>query len=226
MNMSEPWVSRAMPFGIYMFFIVLHSALKPLVSEEPATAYLTPLLYTIKIGAVTLALAWFWKSYDELDLRSFSFSNFFIGLAAGSCVFILWIHVDWDFATMGKSEVFDPNNLPEKWIYPFIAIRLLGTSVIVPIFEELFWRSFILRYIIHPDFTTVKLGTFTWSSFFISSLLFGAEHQLWLAGIMAGILYNLLLYRTKNLYYCILAHGITNFALGVYVIKTGNWQFW
>ncbi|MGA7827253.1 MAG: CPBP family glutamic-type intramembrane protease [Geobacteraceae bacterium] len=56
--------------------------------------------------------------------------------------------------------------------------------------------------------------------------MFGLEHNLFLAGIMAGIAYNLLLYRTKSLSACILAHGLTNLALGIYVLQTGKWYFW
>ena len=134
--------------------------------------------------------------------------------------------MDWDFATMGSSEAYDPGILPEKAYYTFIAVRLAGTALVVPVFEEIFWRSFVLRYIINQDFTKVKIGAFTWMSFLISSLLFGSEHNLWLAGIMAGVFYNLLLYWSKNIYACIIAHSITNLLLGIYVLKTGSWQFW
>lgn len=127
---------------------------------------------------------------------------------------------------MGGSEAYDPTVLPPAGFWAFIAVRLFGASVVVAIFEELFWRSFILRYIINPDFTKVPIGAFTWPSFLISAALFGTEHHLWLAGIMAGLFYNLLLYRTKHLFYPVLAHGITNFCLGIYVMTTGNWQFW
>jgi len=225
--MNRPWVKRALPFIIYILFIPLYGLIKPFASEETVSiTSLMLLLYCVKIFAVSLALAWFWKSYDELSLPAFNFTNLLIGLAVGIIVFAFWIRMDWEFAAVGGPEIFDPHVLTDGLVYFFIAVRMLGTSVVVPIFEELFWRSLIIRYIINPDFTSVKLGTFTWSSFIVSSLLFGLEHNLWLAGILAGVFYNLLLYRTKNLFYCILAHGITNFILGVYVIKTGSWQFW
>jgi CAAX prenyl protease-like protein len=92
--------------------------------------------------------------------------------------------------------------------------------------EELFWRSFLIRYVISPDFSRVPIGMFTWSSFLITAVLFGLEHNLFVAGILAGIAYNLLLYYTRSLSACILAHAITNFILGVYVLQTGKWHFW
>ncbi len=224
--MNRAWVKRTLPFIIYILFIPLYDLIKPFASEDMVSTFLIPLLYFVKILAVSLALAWFWKSYDELSLPAFHFTNLLIGLTVGIIVFAFWIRMDWEFAVVGKPEIFNPHTLHDGLLYSFIAIRMFGTSMVVPVFEELFWRSLIIRYIISHDFTSVKLGTFTWSSFIVSSLFFGLEHHLWLAGILAGAFYNLLLYRTKNLFYCILAHGITNFLLGVYVIKTGSWQFW
>jgi hypothetical protein len=92
--------------------------------------------------------------------------------------------------------------------------------------EELFWRSFLLRYIINSDFMSVRVGTYTLFSFLVGSGLFGLEHTLVLAGIMAGIAYSLLLYWTKSIYQCVLSHAVTNFVLGIYVLQTGYWQFW
>src|SRR5438094_8129287 len=69
-------------------------------------------------------------------------------------------------------------------------------------------------------------GTFTWISFLITSGLFAAEHAQWLVGLMAGIAYNLLWYRTRSLKACILAHGVTNLGLAVWVLATGQWNFW
>jgi uncharacterized protein len=48
-------------------------------------------------------------------------------------------------------------------------------------------------------FTTVRLGTFTRVSFVVTVVLFSSEHALWLAGMMAGAVYNLLLYKTHCL---------------------------
>lgn len=106
------------------------------------------------------------------------------------------------------------------------AFRLFGAVLVVPVMEELFWRSFLIRYIITPDFTSVPVGCFSWPSFLIASVLFGFEHNLVVAGILAGIVYNLLLYCTRSLSSCIMAHSITNLALGVYVVNTGHWYFW
>lgn len=224
--MTSPWFKRVLPFAVYILFILLKDILKPFWGEGTSSVFAIPVLYSVATVSIVLILAWFWNSYDELQTPSFNILNLLIALITGVIVFVLWINMDWDYATTGVVDGFNPYLLPANLVNPFIAVRMFGTSLVVPIFEELFWRSFILRYIVNPDFTAVKLGTFSWSSFLISSLLFGLEHHLWLAGIMAGLLYSLLLYCTRNLFYCILAHGVTNFLLGLYILNTGNFQFW
>jgi uncharacterized protein len=92
--------------------------------------------------------------------------------------------------------------------------------------EELFWRSFLIRYLIGHDFEKVPIGAFTWASFLVIAILFGSEHHFFLAGIMAGVVYNLLLYHTRSIVHCIFAHAITNLLLGLYVLNSGRWVFW
>jgi hypothetical protein len=105
-------------------------------------------------------------------------------------------------------------------------VRLLGSSLVVPVMEELFWRSFLRRYLINPDFRSIPMGAFTWFSFVGTAVLFGLEHHRVLVGVIAGVLYGLLLVYQKNLKGVVLAHGVTNLGLGIYIMVTRNWMFW
>lgn len=221
-----PAFKRILPFAAYMALILVFDLLKPFVPAGVIADNYTAITYPVKILTSTGILIYYWKSYDELRLDQLRWPHVAGALLIGVVVFILWINMDWDFAAIGSSEPYDPGILAGKSFYAFIAVRLAGAALVVPLFEEIFWRSFVLRYIINQDFTAVKTGAFTWSSFIISSLLFGSEHHLWLAGIMAGVFYNLLLYWSKNIYACIIAHGTTNLLLGIYVLRTGSWRFW
>ena len=223
---NSPAYRRTLPFAVYLILLTVFDLLKPLMPEGVLTDNFTAITYPIMILIVTSILIYYWKSYDELSFENLKFRHVPGALATGAVVFVLWINMDWDFATIGSSQAYDPSILPGKAYYAFLAVRLAGTALVVPVFEEIFWRSFVLRYIINHDFNVVKIGTFTWMSFIISSLLFGSEHHLWLAGIMAGVFYNLLLYWSRSIYACILAHSVTNLLLGIYVIRTGSWQFW
>ena len=135
--------------------------------------------------------------------------------------------MDWSIAAFGETTLFDPfliENATNRNLIIFS--RIFGAALVVPIMEELFWRSFMLRYIITADFATVKVGTFSLTSFIICAVLFGLEHNMFLAGIMAGSCYSLLLYWTKSIFQCILAHAVTNLVLGIYVLQSGYWKFW
>lgn len=115
--------------------------------------------------------------------------------------------------------------------WPYLAnvgVRFLRLVVIVPLVEEIFWRGFLLRYLINEDFTGVPFGTFSWLSFGIVTVGFCLEHSLpdYPAAILTGMLYNLVAYQTRSLSSCVLTHAVTNALLGIYVLHTGQWGFW
>ena len=135
--------------------------------------------------------------------------------------------MDWTLGSAGVPDGFNPALLPgQSTQITMTVFRIAGAVLVVPLMEELFWRSFLIRYIIDKNFDTVRMGTFTWVSFLLTVVLFGLEHNYIYAGIMAGIVYNLLLYRTRSLAHCVLSHAVTNLALAIYVLFTGKWQFW
>ncbi len=231
-TIQKAWFPRVFPFLLFIAFIALESLIDflskyytPLVKVAEYDGYV---FYPIKTVLVAIALLLLWNRYTEIDIKiGFSVKNLLIGFFSGAAVFVLWINMDLKFATMKEPEPYNPfvfNN--SVLFYLIISFRLFGSSVVVPVFEELFWRSFVLRYIINPKFENVPIAKFTWVSFIISSIFFGLEHNLWLAGIMAGLSYCLVLYYTRSLFIAIFSHGITNLLLGIYVITTGNWQFW
>ena len=225
----ESWV-RIVPFAVFMGFIGLQQLLQWATEQGYVTLSDQQLLYLYPVKAILVAtlLLYFLRHYSELrwnDFRVFSHSagSFLLGLL----VFVLWINMDWDFATLGSSAGFNPTLIEHDGLrITMICFRIFGAALVVPLMEELFWRSFLLRYIIDPNFMAVRIGTYTLASLAIGALLFGLEHNLVLAGIMAGVAYSLLLYWTKSVSQCVLAHAVTNFALGLYVLQSGHWHFW
>jgi CAAX prenyl protease-like protein len=213
---SQMWFPRVFPFAVFMAFVVVESI-------YTSDVYL---IYIAKSIVVGLILLYFRDRYTEID-RSVSVKDIFIAVIWGIIVFIFWINMTWDFAIIGEPRAANPYALlSKKSLYLAIFFRVCGSSIVVPVMEEIFWRSFVIRWIDDRNFMSVPLGRFTTRSFIITVLLFGSEHSLWLAGIMAGILYNMLLYYRKNIVLCIISHGVTNFILGIYVLYTGNWMFW
>jgi CAAX prenyl protease-like protein len=96
----------------------------------------------------------------------------------------------------------------------------------VPLAEELAFRGYLTRRLISADFQAVPDGRFTWPSFLISSLLFGALHQRRLAGTIAGMAYALAYYRRGKLIDAVAAHSVTNLCITVSVIATREWSRW
>ena len=96
----------------------------------------------------------------------------------------------------------------------------------MPPIEEMFYRSFLYRYIIKPEFEKVSLQTRHWGAFIITSVLFGFVHREWLAGILCGAAYQWLVLRRGHLGDAMTAHAISNLLLGLWVAYQGAWKFW
>jgi CAAX prenyl protease-like protein len=128
----------------------------------------------------------------------------------------------------GKESVpFDPTSIkPLAWQYVFIGVRVFGAVVVVAFMEEIFWRGFLIRWIDSNDFKRVPIGVCSWKAFGITVVLFGLEHEQWLAGMVCGALYNWLYCRRKDLFSCVLAHATSNAALAAWVLWRGDWKFW
>ena len=58
-----------------------------------------------------------------------------------------------------------------------VGLRFARLVLVVPALEEIFWRGFLLRYLVREDFTGVPIGTFTWMSFTVVALGFMLEHS-------------------------------------------------
>jgi len=98
---------------------------------------------------------------------------------------------------------------------------MAGSTLIVPPLEEVFYRSFLYRYIAKPDFLSVPLNQFLPLPFLATAAVFGFSHNEWLAGILCGAAYQGLVIRKNRLGDAMTAHAITNFLLGLWVVWRG-----
>lgn len=228
--MNIALMSRVAPFGLYMAFIALEELLQFLYKHGLLAITNKEMLfvYPLKIVSVALLLLLLRRNYTELIFREvLNLRYLVISLVVGVIVFAFWIRLDFPGVTMGTLRGFDPTVITDTTLRNILIIsRLFGAVLVVPVMEELFWRSFIIRYIVNPDFCKIPIGFFTWPSFVVTIVLFGVEHNLFLAGMLAGVAYNGLLYYTRSISACVVAHGLTNLLLGVYVLQTGKWYFW
>ena len=181
--------------------------------------------------AICSVLLFRWWRFYEWRPPARVFFTVFIGILA----LVLWVsplaYVVESFHPASKRVPgFDPAFFGAGGLPYFLNLgcRFVRLVIIVPLVEEIFWRGFMLRWLIDSDFTKVPFGTFQWKSFSIVALLFMLEHTPpdWPAALLTGALFNLVAIRTRSLSSCVLVHAITNLGLGLYILRTGDTGFW
>jgi CAAX prenyl protease-like protein len=227
---------------LFLLLLALGSGLKYLGS---AAFWLASPEYWIFPAQTILCGALVFYFRREYEFHAWRRPLFTIGIA--TVVFIIWISPQQFLGFVADSHLgklvrllgidFAPRNIgfdpglfaamPGAY-WGTICFRFLRLVVVVPLVEEIFWRGFLLRYLIAEKFEEVPLGKFSWLSFSAVTLAFCFSHSASdrVAALITGILYNCVAYRTKSLTSCILAHAITNLLLGIWIMKTRQWGFW
>ncbi len=194
-----------------------------------------PLLYALLVGGLLSCMAWLLKGTGIVRPHP----RIALGIIVGLVGIALWIvlaslHVEQELAEFlptwlqPESRVsYNPlEQLEGAVLWGFIAVRLAGIALVVPLAEELFWRGFLLRWLIDPEWEKVPLGEFTASSCAIVTLMFTLAHPEWLAAAVYCLLLNALLYWKRDLWLCVVAHAVSNLVLAWYVLATGEWWLW
>jgi CAAX prenyl protease-like protein len=208
---------QALPFVAPFFLFLVFLAVEGWFPDQHYA------LYPFKTLAVGGVIAWFWRSLPRLRPGA-PWSSAGVGVV----VVILWIGLDPALVHGGApSPGRNPFALyPEALAWALFGFRLLGSALVVPVMEELFWRGFLMRWLIRDEFTQVPLGAYRPFSFFATTALFAAEHgPQWPLGAIAGLIYGGWFLRTKNLGDVMTAHGTTNLLLALYCLCSGDWHF-
>ena len=186
------------------------------------------LLYPAKTLIVGWLL-WRWRKVYAPDFSiKLTSAGYLISILGGLLALFVWISLEAKLPQFGNSAGFNPYAFEymQAAIPMVVALRLIGAALVVPFMEELFWRSFLLRYLINPDFKKVALGEFAWFSFVAVIVMFALEHHRFIQAIFAGIIYTTLVIQQKSLRGSVIAHATTNLGLGLYVIFHQKWIFW
>lgn len=108
----------------------------------------------------------------------------------------------------------------------FLLVRITALAILVPVAEELFWRGFLLRWIASKDWRRTPIGRYTPGSFLAVTFLFALAHPEWIAAALYSALLNWLIYRTRDLWSCVIAHATSNLLLAGYILVTRSWYLW
>src|SRR3954454_17723230 len=214
---ASPEYPRVAPFVVFVVLTTLQG------SFGEASHFW---LYLVK----TLVGAWMvWEMRPFVQEMRWKFSWEAVVVGVGICA--VWVGLDGYYPRLSElGDGWNPNKQFGQgsalaWFY--VGLRLVGSSVVVPPLEEVFYRSFLYRYFVKTNFLTMSLGQYHALSFFVTSILFGLVHpDRWLAGIICGLAYQWLVLRKGRLGDAMTAHAIPNFLLGLWVIWKHAWNFW
>ena len=167
------------------------------------------------VVAALLAVGW-WKGKGPRSSSSRSgqetASTLGLGFFIGLVVFVMWIlpeQFDWawyrKFCIVGEGGT----QAVAEASTAMIVVRLVGSAFVISVAEELFFRKWLIGF----------------AGFWWMVGLFAIEHDRWLVAALCGMIYGWL-YLRKGLFSAIIAHATTNLVLGLWVLKTGQWQFW
>ena len=222
--LSRAALVRVVPFAAFMMLL----ALRGMVPADGSWGIDPRWIYGATVLVVGALLAWFWREYGELVSQTWpTLTEAVIAVVVGLVVFVLWISLDAPWMKLGEATAgFTPLDAQGRIDWPLVVVRWIGAALIVPVMEELFWRSYLMRWIQSPQFESAVPQKVGLKAVVLSTFVFMLAHTLWLAAIVAGLAYALLYLRSGKLWLPIIAHAVTNGALGVWVVVTGKWAFW
>lgn len=198
--------------------------------------------YAVRSAVCLGLLLWLrpWRWYPPLNIR-----NIPLALAVGIAVCVVWVigetewlhrTAPWLYEFYGKWAVLPLGEMrepltefpysPENSGWPLTLVRIAGSALVIGVIEEFFWRGWLYRWMLARNFLRVDPATYDRFAFLAVALVFGLEHQEWLAGWAAGLAYGWLYLKTRDIWAATIAHAVTNALLGWYVVYAEAYWFW
>ena len=223
--MTDANKSTASSARDYWLPLVVFGVFTTLEPYAPGGSY--PWVYLAKIVAVTAVLL-----RGRAGLREIwpSASVVLPAVIVGVLIVVEWLVIDTivPYPHLGSRVGYDPiASIPNRGLFiAFLAGRLYGLVILVPVIEEMFWRDFVLRYLTNDDFQSVPIGTFSQRSLWIMAIGSALTHSEWVAALLAALLFAWVVRSTKSLFAAVIAHSVANGALAAYILVTRDWKYW
>jgi CAAX prenyl protease-like protein len=224
-KLRSPIAAYTAPFLVFMGGLVLVSIVKGIGGEGLWLARPEYWIYPLQTVLCAAVLVFYWRQYDFAKRGGIA-----LAIAAGLVVLGLWIAPQALLGFPARTDGFDPTVFEEGSALYWMTViaRFARLVIIVPLVEEIFWRGFLMRYLVREDFQNIPVGTFQWKSFLLVAVFFMLVHSTadWPAAFLCGLIFNFVAVRTGSLAACVLAHALTNLGLGLYIMATRQWGFW
>ena len=196
----DPVAAAILPFAVFM-----------VVSTFVAASFPVPDLgYPVKALALAAAVALFWPV-----IRKLRFAADPLALISGLAVGLFWL------ALAEPSEGTLASGLAQLGsaaLAVWVVLRILGTVVLVPLIEEMFFRGYLL---------TRLDGAQPWRrllALVVSSLAFAALHGRWLEAGLAGLVFGLVMLRRGRVEDAVLSHAAANAVIAAVALAQGDWS--
>jgi len=201
--LRRDWLAaRILPFVAFM-----------IVSTMAAAFFFHPELgYPLKAVAMAGVLALFWPALRQQD-----WGVSVLALGMGGLVGLGWVLS----APEDSADAFVLaqllTGLSGAGLAIWVLARVVGTVVLVPVIEELFFRGYVLA--------RLDRGGWVWRgvALAVSSGLFGLMHGRWLEAASAGLVFGLLMLWRGRLADAVWAHVTANAVVAAVALSRGDW---
>jgi CAAX prenyl protease-like protein len=218
------WGAYWLPYLAFMLVISIGAKL-----PDGLSAFVLPLQIAAPLGF--LLFYWHRGHYPELRTYPFGFKGFAIDFGVGIAGAALWMAPYLWIDSMRPDEPgFDPALWGASLVPLALFVRAVGYGIVTPFMEELFVRSWLLRYVDvfdkGDDFRDVPIGRFRWRSFAVIVIWFTFSHAVWERPVAIAwvVLTMLWFYYRKNLMSLVIAHAGSNLGILAFVVlQSGRW---
>ena len=247
---NDRTLAHVAPFGVFMIFqLIGQFAGEAMLWEHEAAPWYRhwpeQLFYPIQTLATLLALLFFWQHYE----LNWSLKWVVIGAIAGAVGIGFWLlpttlydywgmtgepQTFWQglmsFGLAPRKEGFNPGVFDGGAYWASFLFRFLRAVVVVALVEEIFWRGFLMRFLLKMDgdYWKVPFGKPAWLSFFMITAAFTAAHAS--VDYLGAFIYGSVTYAfcvwSRSLLGCVVMHGVANALMGWYALTYGKFGLW
>ena len=241
--------AHVVPFGVFMVLLLISQfAGEAMIWEHDNAPWYRhwpeQLFYPIQTVLTLVVLLFFWKHYEF----RWSGKAVLIGVVAGLVGIGFWLlpttlYDHWGMegkpdaffekltGLAPRKEGFDPTVFDNPLAYwTSLIFRVFRAVVIVSLVEEIFWRSFLMRFLLDMDgkYWKVPFGKPAWISFFVVTGAFMIAHAPidYLGAFIYGSLTYAVAVWTKSLLACVVMHGVANATMAWYAMTYAKYGLW
>jgi len=240
--------AHVVPFAVFMGFLILLQLAGSFIEwKHPAAPWWrqdpAQVVYPLQVIVTAVFLIRYWRSYTFNWSWKWGIAGILFG-AAGIGFWLLptTLYDYWGLTgkTTGilkwlgvaeRKEGFDPGIFHHPAAYwTSLVMRFIRAAVIVALVEEIFWRGFLMRFVMdwEGNYWKQPFGRAHWKSYAIITGLFMMAHAPvdYAGAFVYGSLTYLLCVWSKSLGACVIMHATANFLMGLYAMAYGKYGVW